>query len=177
MSLTLFEIEASIRELVDDAVDPETGEINEDALANLEALELKREDKLLGYAAVWKELDAERVGIEYALSGLRARILRAVRRMEFLEAVLEEALPHRKGVVLKDSRSQISYTRSERTEPGVVLKLPRKLLRFPPVPPAAPDKAAIKAALQGKLALTDDEREMLAASGAEIVERFTLKIE
>lgn len=53
--MTLYEIDAEVRALMDQAVDPETGEINEEVFEQLDALNMERENKIRYAAILYKE--------------------------------------------------------------------------------------------------------------------------
>ena len=59
MSSSLYEINKSIEELTEKMVDPETGEINEEVMAQLEQLDMDMDEKLENYGLVMKQLMAE----------------------------------------------------------------------------------------------------------------------
>ena len=56
---SLYEINKSIEELTEKMVDPETGEINEEVMAQLEQLDMDMDEKLENYGLVMKQLMAE----------------------------------------------------------------------------------------------------------------------
>lgn len=56
---SLFEINSQIAELIERMIDEETGEINEDALEQLEQLQLDQDEKLEAYGMVILNLKAE----------------------------------------------------------------------------------------------------------------------
>lgn len=174
---TLHEIEDAIREVIANAVDPETGLIDDQADAELDGLLAKKHDKLVGYAVVWKEMQGQKQALVDEVDRLNKRAQRIHTRQLWLEGRLSDSFAAIKGVCLSDPRAEVSKTRSERTEVPHPLSLPRKLLRFHDKPPPEANLAEVKKALQGKTRLTPHQREQLEASGASIAERFKLKIE
>ena len=56
---SLYEINKSIEELTEKMVDPETGEINEEVMEQLEQLDMDMDEKLENYGLVMKQLMAE----------------------------------------------------------------------------------------------------------------------
>lgn len=56
---SLFEINKDIEELMEKMIDPETGEINEEVMGQLEQLDMDMDEKLENYGLVMKQLMAE----------------------------------------------------------------------------------------------------------------------
>lgn len=56
---SLYEINKSIEELTEKMVDPETGEINEEVMGQLEQLDMDLDEKLKNYGLVMKQLMVE----------------------------------------------------------------------------------------------------------------------
>ena len=67
--------------------------VGEEALVELEALDMKREDKLLAYAAVVKELNILAAGAKAEAAKLTQRAKSMETRVAWLSARLEESVP------------------------------------------------------------------------------------
>ena len=88
--MTLYEIDHAISEAFERAIDPETGElINEEAWAQLEALQMDREQKLENVALWVKDLNAEAAAIREEEKNLAKRRQSA----ELLDGVDPVSLP------------------------------------------------------------------------------------
>lgn len=152
MELKLYEINDALRELIESGwvIDQETGEILFEGPAGLQELELAREEKIISVAAVIKETKSsrqafaeERKKIEKKLA---ARESQYARKEEWLLGYLEQNL--NPGEKIKTTLTSIAWksTKSVAVDPGLDLTtLPHDLVRIK----IEPEKAAIKAALEG----------------------------
>lgn len=109
----LYEINKEIARLIEAATDPETGEVNEDALDELNTLQVERETKLENIALAFKNLrsDVEELKVEEA--ALRERRERKERRAEALKRFLARELD---GERLETSRVAVSYRKASAVE-------------------------------------------------------------
>lgn len=114
--MKLFEINAAIRELLEAAVDPATGEFNPDALDTLETLELAWREKMESVVLYYKECVAEAEAIKKERQALEKRQKAAQNRAERLKHYLACNMD---GKPFKTSRVAISY----HTSPGAVVFL------------------------------------------------------
>lgn len=160
--MRLYEISDAIEKVLAERTDHETGEIGDDALAELDALEMERDQKALAVLAYAKGEDAEADGIEAEAKRLleRARIprKRATRLRDYVEQHVE------RGKKISDARVAISWRKSTRVEidPGAEEKLPERFVRVK----IEPNKVAIGAALaQGE-----------TVDGARLVERLGMVV-
>lgn len=112
--MKLYEINEALEQALEAAFDPETGEIlDEDALAQVETLELAREDKLEGIACWIKDLRADAEAIKTEKNNLAKRERAANNKADRLTEYLKWQLA---GEKLKTARASVSYRRSEAVE-------------------------------------------------------------
>lgn len=163
----LYELADQYEEVLARSVDPETGDITEEALAALDAIEEPLREKALNVVAYLKGERAEAASIRQEASRLEARAARHERRAEWLEEYvrrsIEPSLGHEE---LSDSRSEITWRRSRAVEIDAGAELPEQYLRRKPPPPPAPDKTKIREAL--------DAGEPVP--GARVVERWRMRV-
>lgn len=141
--MRLYDISQAIEALLDASVDRETGEINEAALAELEALEEQREAKALAVAAylVGQRLEADAIKAQAKRLAERAAV--HARHADRLERYLESNLAV--GEKLSDARVAISWRKSRAVEVDCdPTELPEEYVRIR----CEADKAALKAALE-----------------------------
>ena len=140
--MTLYEINAQIQALYDNAVDPETGEINEDALKPLNDLNVSRDEKVEHTALYIKNLksDAKQIREEIKALTERARVLE--NKAERIENYLKDELH---GSKFSSPRVVISYRTSDAVVCDDISLLPPQFLRKKD--PEA-DKESIKKALK-----------------------------
>lgn len=138
----LYEINAELERLWEQAVDPETGEVNDDLDAQIEALQMERDQKVEYIALMIKnELsDADAIKTEKDKLAERERVKR--NKAARLKAYLEWALD---GEKFQTPRVNISYRSTSSVEVVNINKVPPEFLRLkdPEV-----DKTAVKAALK-----------------------------
>ena len=112
--MKLYEINEALEHALEAAFDPETGEIlDEDALAQVETLELAREDKLEGIACWIKDLRADAEAIKTEKNNLAKRERAANNKADRLTEYLKWQLA---GEKLKTARASVSYRHSEAVE-------------------------------------------------------------
>lgn len=147
----LLNVQTDLRETIAKHVDPETGEISEDGMASILALEGSQDSLLLDLACVVRELAAEAEGCAATLlelaRPLEARIARATRLRRKMEDVIAEHVDV--GTTLKDDRVEIGWGRkSTKVVIDDEKAIPEDLMRTPPTPKDQPDKALIKSVLE-----------------------------
>ena len=136
--MKLFEIDAQIEALLNASVDRETGEIDEAALAELEALEVARDEKALAVAAYAIGQQAESEAVRAQAKRLSERAAKHERHATRLVEYLQAHLPV--GTKLRDERVEIGWRKSSAVEIDVdVAELPPEVCRVT----VAPDKRAI----------------------------------
>lgn len=141
--MRLYDISQAIEALLDASVDRETGEINEAALAELEALEEQREAKALAVAAylVGQRLEADAIKAQAKRLAERAAV--HARHADRLERYLESHLAV--GEKLSDARVALSWRKSRAVEVDCdPTELPEEYCRIR----CEADKTALKAALE-----------------------------
>lgn len=103
--MTLYEIDAAIMAVLEQA-DPETGELDMDAL---DSLEMARTDKCEGIALALKNQQAEADAIKVEVKALQERAKRAQKKADSLKGYLSYALA---GEKLTTPKVAVSYRRS-----------------------------------------------------------------
>ena len=159
--MRLYEISDAIERVLLAGTDQETGEIMPEALAELEALEMARDEKALAVAAYLIGERVEADAIEDQAERLQRRAQthrnRAARLEEYLAAHLEQ------GCKLSDARVEISWRRSKAVELDCV---PESL-------PIAYQRLKIEA---DKLGLRKTLEAGGEVKGARLVERWKLQV-
>lgn len=159
--MKLWEIGEMLEQILLDTVDPETGEIREEGLRELEAAEHDFKQKALAVAKFIEGQRLEATGVKTKAGELMVRAKRLETHAEHLEEYLQHQLqthgvwlarPEKNGneVLLSDHETVISARKSEAvvyvgSEDG--LFLPEELTRLIPES-REPDKKAIKQALK-----------------------------
>lgn len=144
-TLTLYEINSYIEKALDDAIDPETGEIVEgDLYEAYEQLLMDRDDKIENIACYIKNLRAEAAALKEEKKAFETRQRIAENKAERLSQYLEFCL---KGEKFSTARCSISYRRSKKVEvdENRLNEVPEQYLRYkqPEV-----DKKAVTEALK-----------------------------
>lgn len=141
--MTLWEIDKRIEDLMEQVVDPDTGEIlDEEAKKALDGLYMDRDEKVENIALFIKNLSAEAEAVKNEKQKLAARQSAIENKVEHLKTYLTAALD---GERFKTSRCVVSYRRSEQTVIEDIKAVPEEYLRIKE--PEA-DKSKIKFALK-----------------------------
>jgi len=140
--LRLFEIHEQIEHIINTGVDPDTGEIGEDALAALEGLELARADKALAIAAYLKGERCEADAVWEQGKRLQERADKHYKRADRLEELIRAYVPA--GEKLRDERCEISWRKSTAVEVSNENLIPLDYMRVQ----TSVDLKAIGAALE-----------------------------
>lgn len=141
--MTIYEIDAEVQRILDSAVD-ENGEVNPEALEQLEALQMERERKVENLALAYKNAKSMAAAIkaeEEALAKRRkAEENSAERTRKYLDFVLG-------GESFKTSRVSVSHktTQAVETDETFMLGAASEYLRYKD---PEPNKTAIMAALK-----------------------------
>ena len=144
--MKLHEIPDAIEWILANKVDHETGEVTDETLAELDALEMDREALLLALAAYAKGELAEAEAVKAEAKKLDARAKghtnRAARLHEYVAQYMPADLPK-----LSDARSVIQWRKNP---PAVEVfgVVPEAYRRQPAMPPWEPDKVKILADLK-----------------------------
>ena len=143
--MTLYEINKIIENVLENCIDPETGEIaDEELMVQYDSLQLQRDEKAENICCFIKNLKADAAAIKEEAKKLTARAKAAENKAEHLEQYLGFCLH---GEKLNTPRASVSYRRSQfvEVEEGATRFLPDEYIR---IKDPEPDKVAIKAALK-----------------------------
>lgn len=108
-ALSLFEIDDRLEEILLTHMDPSTGEIGEEAVAELEELEIKREDKLFGYVYIIKQYEGMVETADKEVARLKGRAKAFQNHIAWLRNRILEAVPA--GTELQHGPRRIWYRR------------------------------------------------------------------
>lgn len=106
----IFAIEDHIEAVLNATVDRETGEISEDGIAALDALEGEKREVMLATAAYAKGQRAEAAAIQAVADGLLDRARRHLAHASRLESYVEKSMEP--GEKLSDARVALSWRKS-----------------------------------------------------------------
>lgn len=139
----LYIIDSQIAETIEEAIDPETGEIiDESKLDKLKALDMERDAKIEGIGLYYKDVVSELAQVEAEKKQFDVRIKALKNKAESLKRCLTKALD---GEKFSTPRLTVSYKHSDSVEIDDLSAIPGKYLKF--MDPDA-DKMAIKRALK-----------------------------
>lgn len=141
----LFEINSNIMAAWDAAIDPETGEVDETALALFESLQIERDAKIENIACWIKNLKSDAEALKAEAKNMADRAKAAERKADSLKSYLAAALH---GEKFQSARAAISWRKSVSVEvdDAEVENLPEQYIRRKVSVEA--DKTAIKDALK-----------------------------
>jgi len=163
--LKLYEYPRAIEDAYERGADAETGEIiDEKAWAELEALQIERDERIEGVALWVKDLNAEAAAIKAEEEALKKRRQSIEKKAENLKGYLGYVL---RGEKFKTARVAVGWRRSETAEllDGVdPVSLPLEYQRVKVA--VEPDKAKLKEALKAGKTI----------EGVELVERQNIQI-
>lgn len=125
--MTLYEINAQLAELIEDSVDPETGEINEDVMEELENLQMEWGEKVENIACFIKNLKADAEAIKQEKMNLAKRQAAAENKAERLKKYLSDMM---NGQTYKSPRAEIGYRRSVSVHCDNLYQVPDVYLRY-----------------------------------------------
>lgn len=143
--MTLYEIDKAILIATEMAVDPETGEINDEAmLKTLEQLKIDREHKIENIGCYVKNLEADAKAIKEESRNLAARAKVAENKAEHLRQYMQFCLGEEK---FQTPRLSVSFRHTKKVEVDADMldAIPDQYLRFKD---PEPDKKAIGDALK-----------------------------
>lgn len=142
--MTLYEINAGIRQVITSAIDPETGEIDDSYIEALESLQIARDEKIENIACWIKNLAADANAIRDEELALAKRRKTLLNRAESLQNYLRGNL---NGEKFSSPRAAISFRKTTKVvvDETRLAEVPQQYLRYkdPEV-----DKAAVKEALK-----------------------------
>lgn len=141
--MNLYEINAELEAAFNAVIDPETGEILDESMAEqFEQLQVDRETKINNTACLIKNLKAEAAALKAEKDAFAARQKTAERKAEALTKYLAKFL---NGEKFKSTEVSISWRKSESLEVTDLLQIPDEYLTYK-MPEA--NKTAIKAAIK-----------------------------
>lgn len=150
--MTVYEIDARIRELQNPQVDPETGELLEEInFEELDALQMARGEKIVNCLLAFKNLSAEATAIEVEMENLKKRATRLRNRANGFLNYADYCLA---GEEIDDPRVATKYVTSKTTEVSddftewALSSGRNDLVRQKPAPAPEPDKKAIAKAIK-----------------------------
>lgn len=112
--MTLYEIDSKLEEAMEKAIDPETGEMNdEEALEEFEKLSLERDAKIEGIALWIKNMKSDAEAIKKEKLALEDRQKSLENKAERVSAFLKKALA---GEKFQTAKVAISYRKSTSVE-------------------------------------------------------------
>jgi seryl-tRNA synthetase len=138
----LFEINKAIMNAWEACVDPETGEINEDIYAEMEALQVERDEKIENIACWAKNLMSDAAQLKAEAKTMADRAASAEKKAESLKRYLAAVL---NGTKFETTRCIIGWRKSTAVLIEPDADLPEEYVRTKVT--TEPDKTAIKAAL------------------------------
>lgn len=139
--MSLYEIDHAIEEIMERAVDEETGEIDEGAYAELDELVMAREQKVENIGLAYKSWVAFADSIKAEKLAIEKRQKRAEKKAEWLKGYMAHALG---GEKFKTPKVEATYRRSSSVEIYDMGVLPEEYLRYRD---PEPDKTKIKEAI------------------------------
>jgi hypothetical protein len=139
----LFEIADEIEQLMAEVIDPETGEITDEGLAKLDALEMERDEKAIQIALYRFQILLEAEGTQAHVDRLAARVKILNNQAARLKQNIQSNVP--RGHKINDPRVKIGWLPSTSVEIVDDKALPADCLRQPePVPIKETIKRRIK---------------------------------
>lgn len=138
----LFEINKAIMDAWNACIDPETGEINEDLYAEMDALQVEFNDKVENLACWAKNLASDAAALKAEAKAMQERAAAAEKKAESLKRYIAAALH---GTKFETPRCAIGWRKSTVVAIEDGTDLPDEYMRIKTT--AEPDKTAIKAAL------------------------------
>lgn len=159
--MTLYEIDQAIADIMENAVDEETGEIDESIYEALDNLQMERDRKIENIGLAYKSWSAFADDIKAEKQALEKRQKQAEKRVESLKRYMQYAL---NGEKFKTPKVAVSYRKTQSVQINALELIPEEFLRFKD--PEA-DKAKIKEAItkHGEI-----------VPGAEVVESVSMSI-
>lgn len=142
--LNLHEIDQALQAMLEAAVDTETGEIDEDLVAQLAELEMEREDKILNCVRYMNQQIEIAAAYKKNADRLAKRAKRCANQALFLKTWVESVCNKKEKFEAPDI-GVISFKPSERIAAHDIDAVPLELLNIPETPASTLDKAKAKA--------------------------------
>ena len=128
--MTLYEIDNAIREVLESAADPETGELVDEALLEqYDKLIMDRDQKVENIGLYIKNLEADAAAIKAEAKNLTARAKAAENKAEHLRNYMQFCL---NGQKFQSPRLSVSFRRSQKVEvdQNRLFEIPDDYLRY-----------------------------------------------
>ena len=128
--MTLYEINNAIQDTLEQAVDPETGELVDEALLEqYDKLIMDRDQKVENIGLYIKNLEADAAAIKAEAKNLTARAKAAENKAEHLRNYLQFCL---NGQKFQSPRLSVSFRRSQKVEvdQNRLFEIPEDYLRY-----------------------------------------------
>lgn len=128
--MTLYEIDNAIREVLENAADPETGELVDEALLEqYDKLIMDRDQKVENIGLYIKNLEADAAAIKAEAKNLTARAKAAENKAEHLRNYMQFCL---NGQKFQSPRLSVSFRRSQKVEvdQNRLFEIPDDYLRY-----------------------------------------------
>ena len=128
--MTLYEIDNAIREVLESAADPETGELVDEALLEqYDKLIMDRDQKIENIGLYIKNLEADAAAIKAEAKNLTARAKAAENKAEHLRNYMQFCL---NGQKFQSPRLSVSFRRSQKVEvdQNRLFEIPEDYLRY-----------------------------------------------
>ena len=128
--MTLYEIDNAIREVLENAADPETGELVDEALLEqYDKLIMDRDQKIENIGLYIKNLEADAAAIKAEAKNLTARAKSAENKAEHLRNYMQFCL---NGQKFQSPRLSVSFRRSQKVEvdQNRLFEIPEDYLRY-----------------------------------------------
>lgn len=145
--LTLWEINGQIVDAMESLIDPETGEIRDDAdiEADLSALQMSRDDKLLNCIRYYKNQMANEKALKDAEDGIKARRTAFGKRAKTMLSYIGSQTTREKDAGLGCDAGVLKFTKSTKVIVDDDKKLPTGTFAFERKPDAKEIKKRITA--------------------------------
>lgn len=124
---TLYDILSEIEEVSNALIDDETGEVNEDALDQLEQLEIDRDEKIENIGCLIKSLRADAKAIREEVKAQKTRAERKENKADRLAEWLSHILS---GKAFSTTKLDVSFRPSERIEIAEGATIPDQYKEF-----------------------------------------------
>jgi len=161
MSITLYELDRNIEEILDTMIDPETGEVDEEKLKELNELQMGRNEKIESCILFAKSEKADAEAILKEIDNLKARANAKLNRAENTLRYVEASL---KGEKFETDRCAVTYRKSQSVEIVDLDLLPDKYCVF------KTEKKPVKKEIKQLL------RENIAVPGATLVDHNNMVV-
>ena len=159
--MKLYEILAEIEKISDEMIDPETGEVREEALEALEELEMERDTKIENILCLSKSLRADVTALKDEAKVLIGRAEAKMKKAESLEQWAAQVL---QGESFETPRVAIKWRRSEKINILDPDAIPKEYINYRTE--EKPDKKALKEAMKAGAVIP----------GAELESRLNMKV-